>query len=378
MAFPTSPTNGQTTTQNGQVYTWNAALGVWALTAGTTGDISGSSVTATANISGGNILTAGIMSSTGNTTGGNINTAGLVSATGNIVGGNINTAGLLSAVGNIVGGNIITGGALTAASYSAVGNITGNYFLGNGALLTGVITSVANINNGTSNVTVVSSGGNITVGVGGTSNVAVFATTGEFVTGLISASGNITGSNVLTAGSVSAGGNVIGPNFSDATGTYNVNLGSSGSAGRGAVAGYSGGAYGGVGYNITHTATSGVYNKPLADQTSYLRFDSGGFNFLSNSSTVAASGITMTSRVLIDNGGNITPGATGAQDLGTASLRWRNIYTSDLHLNNGIGSYTIVEGEDDLFLYNNRNGKTYKFALTEVDPSIVPPKMKTD
>jgi hypothetical protein len=58
-----------------------------------------------------------------------------------------------------------------------------------------VITSVANINNGTSNVTVVSSGGNVSVGVGGTGNVAVFATTGTYVTGLISATGNIATGN---------------------------------------------------------------------------------------------------------------------------------------------------------------------------------------
>ena len=108
---------------------------------------------------------------------------------------------------------------------SATGNVTGNYMLGNGALLTGVITSVANINSGTSNVTVVSSGGNVTVGIGGTGNVAVFATTGEYVTGLISASGNVTGGNLITAAavsaaSVSASGNITGGNI---LGGANVN-----------------------------------------------------------------------------------------------------------------------------------------------------------
>lgn len=72
--------------------------------------------------------------------------------------------------------------------------------------------------------------------------------------------------------------------------------------------------------------------------------------------------------------GNITPGTTGTQDLGSTSLRWGTIYTSDLSLNNGIGDWTIVEGEDDLFLYNNKKGKVYKFALTEVDPSVATPK----
>ena len=56
----------------------------------------------------------------------------------------------------------------------------------------------------------VSAGGNVTVGIGGTSNVAVFATTGEYITGVMSASGNVTGGNVLTGGVVSATGNITG------------------------------------------------------------------------------------------------------------------------------------------------------------------------
>lgn len=96
-------------------------------------------------------------------------------------------------------------GAFVSGVVSATGNVTGNYILGNGSLLTGVSTSSANINNGTSNVTVVSSGGDVTVGIAGTSNVAVFANTGLAVTGVISASGNITGGNITT-GIVSATG----------------------------------------------------------------------------------------------------------------------------------------------------------------------------
>ena len=62
-------------------------------------------------------------------------------------------------------------------------------------------------------------------------------------------------------------------------------------------------------------------------------------------------------------------------DLGASSYRWRNIYTNDLNLSNEgstnsidntWGNYTIQEGESDLFLINNRNGKKYKFNLTEV------------
>ena len=114
-----------------------------------------------------------------------------------------NTGAAFSTSGNITGGNVLTGGII-----SATGNVTGNYFLGNGSQLTGVSTTSSNINNGTSNVTVVSSDGNVTVGVGGTGNVLVFATTGEYVTGVVSASGNVTGGNILTGGLVSATGNI--------------------------------------------------------------------------------------------------------------------------------------------------------------------------
>ena len=73
--------------------------------------------------------------------------------------------------------------------------------------------------------------------------------------------------------------------------------------------------------------------------------------------------------------GSIRPLANNTYDLGTSSLRWRNIYTNDLNLSNEgssndvdgtWGNWTIQEGESDLFLKNNRSGKKYKFNLTEV------------
>jgi hypothetical protein len=72
--------------------------------------------------------------------------------------------------------------------------------------------------------------------------------------------------------------------------------------------------------------------------------------------------------------GNVNPQATNTYDLGTSFLRWRNVFTQDLHLSNGIGDYTIVEGEEELYLINNKNQKHFKFALIQVDPSEVPPK----
>ena len=81
------------------------------------------------------------------------------------------------------------------------------------------------------------------------------------------------------------------------------------------------------------------------------------------------------SAVSVTAGKHFNPASTNSTDLGTTSLRWRNIYTNDLNLSNEgssndfdgtWGDYTIQEGESDLFLINNRNGKKYKFNLTEV------------
>jgi hypothetical protein len=100
------------------------------------------------------------------------------------------------AIGSL-GGNVnVTVANTNVASFTpnglaVAGNVSANYFLGNGALLTGVITSVANINSGSSNVTVTSSGGPITVGVGGQSNIAVFSTANVSLSRDLSITGNI-------------------------------------------------------------------------------------------------------------------------------------------------------------------------------------------
>jgi hypothetical protein len=79
-------------------------------------------------------------------------------------------------------------------------------------------------------------------------------------------------------------------------------------------------------------------------------------------------------RMRIDTSGHLVPGANATYNLGSTSLRWSTVYTSDLDLSNGIGDWTIVEGEDDLFIYNNKRNKVYKFKLEEVDPATAVPK----
>ena len=90
--------------------------------------------------------------------------------------------------------------------------------------------------------------------------------------------------------------------------------------------------------------------------------------------TQRANPSTLSERIRITSTGVVQPGANGTQDLGTTSLRWATIYTSDLSLSNGIGDYTIVEGEEKLYLYNNKNNKVYSFVLQEEDPLTATPK----
>jgi hypothetical protein len=85
--------------------------------------------------------------------------------------------------------------------------ITGNLTVtGNSTLIGNILGD--RIQNGTTTIDIQTTGGNANITVGGTSNVAVFATTGAYVTGLISATGNITGGNLLTAGLISATGTI--------------------------------------------------------------------------------------------------------------------------------------------------------------------------
>ena len=114
--------------------------------------------------------------------------------------------------------------AYTFGSVTATGNVTGNYFIGNGSQLTGISTgSTGNISNGTSNVTVVSSGGNVSVGVGGTGNVAVFASTGVSLTGNVTANYFVGNGSALTSVMADRGTDPNNWNTLIQMGVYTVN-----------------------------------------------------------------------------------------------------------------------------------------------------------
>jgi len=65
--------------------------------------------------------------------------------------------------------------------------------------------------------------------------------------------------------------------------------------------------------------------------------------------------------------GDIIPSSDATQDLGSATKRWDNIFTTDLHLANDRGNWTVIEEEDYLTLRNNKTDKVYKLVMEEIE-----------
>ena len=64
---------------------------------------------------------------------------------------------------------------------------------------------------------------------------------------------------------------------------------------------------------------------------------------------------------------SVLPTADDTYDLGSAAKRWQNIYTTDLHLSNERGDWTVIEEEDYLTLRNNKTDKVYKIVMEEIE-----------
>jgi hypothetical protein len=71
----------------------------------------------------------------------------------------------------------------------------------------------------------------------------------------------------------------------------------------------------------------------------------------------------------------ILPTADATYNLGSTSLRWNNLYTTDLHLSNEgkqnvvdgtWGDWTLQEGENDIYMLNNRSGEKFKIILEKI------------
>ena len=94
---------------------------------------------------------------------------------------------------------------------------------------------------------------------------------------------------------------------------------------------------------------------------------SGNCTGLTGDPSISVTDITMK--------GNILPDTDNTRNLGAPALRWANVYTADMHFNNeGMnnsvdgtwGHWTLQEGDENIFMINQRTGKRYKINLTEV------------
>ena len=139
-------------------------------------DKTSNAVVASGNITGGNLITAGLASVTGNITGGNLITAGLASVTGNVTGGNINTAGQVVATGNVNGGNVVATALVTGANVTATSNVSGANVVGTTAVIGGNIVisgdDITDVGGGI--VTINSAGADVDFAVSGDTVANVF------------------------------------------------------------------------------------------------------------------------------------------------------------------------------------------------------------
>ena len=234
-------------------------------------------VVATGNVTGGNLVTGGLVVATGNVTGGNLVTGGVISVTGNANVGNLGTAGLIIATGNVTGGNLVTGGALAVTGNANVGNIGATNHVGTALNLTG------NANIGT------------TLNVSGNANVGNLGTGG-----LIVATGNVTGGNLVTGGALAV--------------TGNANVGNLGTAGLIIATGNISGA------NLTGThygAATGLTSIPGANVTGTVA--NATYAITAGSTTTVTTGGSVTTTDLT-SGANITAGTiTGNWSLSAGS-----------------------------------------------------------
>jgi len=162
--------------------------------------------TFTGNITGGNILTGGLIDATGSITAGTT-----VTATGNVAGGNLTTAGQVAATGNITGGNITTAGSLSTGLVlgNLIPSVNVTYNLGNATnRWNEIFLAAGTINLG--NITIKDDGGTMGVFAADGTTPASLGNTSTVV-----ASGNITGGNLAV-------GNIGTITFPDNDGSHYV------------------------------------------------------------------------------------------------------------------------------------------------------------
>ena len=170
------------------------------------------------------------------------------------------------------------------------------------------------ISNGTSNVNIGTANANVTISVNGTGNVAVFSNTGAYVSGAVSASGNITGGNILSNNYYYANGTPVPP-------------------------------------GITYTANTAPPTSPApkvtdqwydtASDVLYQYIDDGTSDYWVDTTSPAFAG-GVVANVAIS--GTLVPVANVTYDIGTSTVYFRNTYTQSLYTNNRLTASNMPSG----------------------------------
>jgi|TARA_R110000824_G_scaffold270552_1_gene459051 cytoskeletal protein CcmA (bactofilin family) len=326
----------------------------------------GGLIASTLNISGATTLKSGLSSSAGATLVG-----GLIVSTLQVSGASTLKSALSSSAGAVFGGPLVVSNTL---------ELSGNAILGNASSDIHQITGSLHLKDDP--------------GAGGTVSVINIVATGlsssvgaTFVGGLIAStlkiSGSITGSGIAS-GSAAGQGSFVGVNaqggliltaslgaittvangVDNRVATFTASDGLNGEANLtfdGSVLTVAGNvSSSGGGMFVEELTTAGTLNV------------SGTATFKGNISSSAAAtivgGIT-TSTFNLSGAitGHMLPVSDSTYNLGSASKRWANVYTGDLHLKNERGNWTIVEEEDYLCVINNITGKKFKMVLQEIE-----------
>ena len=69
------------------------------------------------------------------------------------------------------------------------------------------------------------------------------------------------------------------------------------------------------------------------------------------------------------------PNVDGDSSLGSATLRWANVFTQDMHFSNEgtkgndvdgtTGNWTLQEGNDHIFFINNKTGVKFRVVMEQ-------------
>ena len=198
---------------------------------------SNKTVSVTGNVTGGNIVTSGIVSATSSlNTAGNINFTNAEASDAAKIYANVSgatTSLVLEVADDLATDRIVlrhryfaTANTVDMLSAQLSGNTEANVTVTGNLIATNQVIASGNITGGNLNITgnivdtgaltiITGASGNVSLAPNGT-NVLVATTTGANITGTLNATGNIIGGNITTAGVITATGNITGGNITTA------------------------------------------------------------------------------------------------------------------------------------------------------------------